>query len=214
MIPRAIAFAGLAVACALAPAAAQPVPDSGRLDYVIERDGARIGTHSVTFGRDGGTLRVETRVEVVVRFAFITLYEYAKTSRETWRDGRMVAYEARTDDDGDIIEGRAELRPEGLVATGPKGRVVAPAGTMISSSWNVATIRQSALIDSEDATLHPITVTGGEAAIVTVAGRDVPARHSRIEGTLARELWYGDDGLLLRMRSVARDGSVIDTVPR
>jgi hypothetical protein len=188
-----------------------PVPDSMRLDYVIKRNGDPIGSHVIAFKRDKGDLLVDTTIKVAVRIMFVTVYRYEKTARETWRDGKVVAYRADTNDDGDPIKGRVGLGPKGLVAQGPKGRVIAPSGTMISGYWNIATVKQTALIDSENVTLVPIEVQGGEPANITIGDRKFTTRHFRITGELARDLWYGRDGLLIKMRAIGSDGSVIDT---
>jgi hypothetical protein len=188
-----------------------PVPDTKRLDYVIKRDGDPIGTHVITFKRHKGDLLVDTRIKVAVRILFVTVYRYEKTARETWRDGRITAYRADTDDNGDPIKGRVVLTPEGLAAEGPKGKVIASPGTMISGYWNMATVKQTTLIDSEDVSLVPIRVEGGAAARVTLGAQTFETRHFRITGELARELWYDRQGLLVKMRTIGSDGSVIDT---
>lgn len=191
-----------------------PVPDSGALEYDITRDGDKIGTHRFVFLRQGAALIVTTTVDVAVKFAFVTVYRFHKTARETWRDGRVINFRSETDDNGTEIKARADSGPEGMVAIGPKGRVVAPPGTMISGYWNAATVGRRVLIDSEDGTLVPIKVEGGGTAEIVIDGHRVRTRHYRIKGELARELWYGPDGLLVKMRLIGSDGSIIDTVSR
>ena len=188
-----------------------PVPASKRLDYVINRNGDPIGTHVITFKREKGNLLVDTQVKVAVRMLFVTVYRYEKSARETWRDGRVTAYQADTDDNGDPIKGRVVLTSEGLVAKGPKGKAIVPPGTMISGYWNMATVKQTALIDSKDVTLVPIKVMGGKAVRITIGAQTFETHHYRITGELARELWYDADGLLVKMRAIGSDGSIIDT---
>ncbi len=188
-----------------------PTPDSLRLDYVVKRNGDVIGSHVITFRRDNGALLVDTHVKVEVRMMFMTVYKYEKSSRETWRGGRIAAYRAETNDNGNPIKGRVTLGPKGLIAEGPKGKTIAPPGAMISGYWNMATVKQTELIDSENATLAPIKVLGGEAVRIAMGGRQYDTRHFRITGDLARELWYGADGLLVKMRAIGSDGSIIDT---
>lgn len=187
------------------------VPDSLRLDYVIKRNGDPIGSHVIAFRRHKGDLLVDTTIKVAVRIMFVTVYRYEKTARETWRGGKVVTYRAKTNDNNDIIKGRVDLGPKGLTAEGPKGKAVAPLGMMISGYWNMATVRQTALIDSENVAIVPIKVLGGEAASLTIGERKFATRHYRITGELARELWYDKDGLLIKMRTIGSDGSVIDT---
>ncbi|NQU69292.1 MAG: hypothetical protein HQ514_02015, partial [Rhodospirillales bacterium] len=103
------------------------------------------------------------------------------------------------------------LGPKGLVAEGPKGKTIAPPDAMISGYWNMATVKKTELIDSENAALVPIKVLGGEAVRLAIGDRKYDTRHFRITGELAQELWYGADGLLIKTRAVGSDGSIIDT---
>ena len=199
---------------ALAPAAAAPQPPTGELVMNVNRDGDRIGRHVIIVRRHGARLSVYIDVEVRVRIAFITVYVYRQKGRETWENGRLIAYEAEVDDDGDIYRLTARATPKGLVVEGRNGRVVAPPGTMMSGYWNMATVKQTRLVDATEGKILNIAVSGGEAVTVTLGGRAIAARHYRLDGDMKRDLWYDADGRLLKMRSIARDGSVIDTVRR
>ena len=206
----------LAIVAVATPAvsAAPPIPKTGKLAYIINRDGAQIGTHVITFEREGDRLFVDTKVDVDVKLAFISLYKFVKRAREVWKDGRVIGYEARVDDNGNIMEARAEANGSKLVLEGPNGKAVAPLGTMISGYWNIATVDQDRLVDSEDARLRKVAFEGGSEQTIEIEGRSVKARYFRVTGALVRELWYDAKGLLLKMRAVASDGSVIETVKR
>ena len=58
----------------------------------ITHNDEHIGTHSISFVREGERLHVDTKVEVAVKMAFVTVYRMLKTSRETWERDRVVAY--------------------------------------------------------------------------------------------------------------------------
>src|SRR5215510_8309528 len=82
---RALVALALAVLGA-APTAAQPVPAEGRLDYAIMRSGDQVGTHTITFRREGDRVIVDIAVDAQVRVLGITAYRFNQRSSETWRD--------------------------------------------------------------------------------------------------------------------------------
>lgn len=190
------------------------IPETGKLDYVVNRDGDQIGTHVITFRRKGERLLVDTNVDVAVKLAFITLYRFAKRAREVWKDGRVVGYRVTVNDNGNIIEASAKANGTKLLLDGPNGKAVAPLGTMVSGYWSIDTVTQKALIDSEEGRLRPVEFKGGEEQTIDIKGRSFKARYYRLTGALVREVWYDAKGLLLKMRAIARDGSVIETVKR
>ena len=205
------AIVAAAIALAFTGDAMAQEPPGGALDMVVIRDGNIIGSHRIAFHRDGTTLTVATTVAIKIKIAFFTVYRYRQQGGEVFRDGRLVSYDATVDDDGTFKQIKAEAGPKGLAVDGPAGKFIAPAGTMISGYWNVATVKQTRLIDATEGKLLKVAFTGGKAQTIEVAGRSVPARHYRMTGDLEREFWYDTAGRLLRMRSIARDDSVIVT---
>ncbi len=182
-----------------------------RIEMTITRNDEQIGTHSFTFVRDGPLLHVDTRVEIAVKLAFVTVYRMLKTSRETWDRGRVVAYDATIDDNGTVTTIKARPNGKELAVDGPDGRVTAPLGTMISGYWSERTVEQTLLIDSSDGVVRRVSVGEATRETLRAGDRDIPARRYRMTGDLNRDLWYGEDGRLIKTREIARDGSVIVT---
>jgi hypothetical protein len=182
-----------------------------RIEMTVTRDKEPIGTHSFSFIKDGARLHVDTKVEIAVKLAFVTVYRMLKTSRETWKNGTVVAYDATIDDNGTVT--KITARPDGknMTVDGPDGRVTAPLGTMISGYWSERCVGQTLLIDSSDGVLRRVATGKAARETLRAGDREIPVRHYRMTGDLKRDLWYGEDGRLVRMREVARDGSVIVT---
>ena len=182
-----------------------------RIEMTITRNKEQIGTHSFTFVRDGARLHVDTRVEIAVKLAFVTVYRMLKTSRETWEHDRVVAYDATIDDNGTVSTIKVRPNGENMAVDGPDGRVTAPLGTMISGYWSDRTVERELLIDSSDGVLRRVSVGKATSETLAADDREIPVRRYRMTGDLKRDLWYGEDGRLVRMREVALDGSVIVT---
>lgn len=203
-----VAAAALALA-SLPGSALARAPDGLVLEYRVLRGGGEVGRHRVRFDHQGGALTVETEVRITVTFAFITLFRYALDARETWRDGRLVALESSTDDDGDRYTVRAVAEGDAIVVEAGTESWTAPATVSPSSLWHRDMARGSLLIGIEQGDRIEVAFSELGRETVTAWGVEVSATHVVASGGLERELWYDDDGILVHLRLVARDGSDI-----
>ena len=176
--------------------------------FDVRRGGESIGTHSVRFRRDGEDLIVEIDIALEVRFAFVTVYRYRHTNRETWRDGRLTGIDARTDDDGDRFFVRAVSAGDGLRIENNEGTSMAPPETLSTSYWNAGTVRQSRLIDTQYGRLASVTSTPiGARSVMTAAG-PVRAECWRVSGDLELEVCYDANGNWVGLDFEARGSRV------
>ena len=204
-----VVYGLLIVLLAAAPSAAQ-VADGLTLEYRVMRNGGEIGRHRVRFAHDGDDLTVETEVRIEVTFAFITLYRYALDGIETWRDGRLMELKTATNDDGDPYAVHAVAHGDSLVVESGAERWIAPATAAPSSLWHRDLARGPLLIGIEQGERMAIVVEDLGRETVPGRGGDISATHLVVSGELERELWYDDDGILVHLRLIARDGSNIE----
>ncbi|MCG8509714.1 MAG: hypothetical protein MI741_10855, partial [Rhodospirillales bacterium] len=66
--------------------------------FTILRNDEIVGTHLVRFSSLPDGLSVEARFELQVKFLFFTAFRYDYRSVATWRDGRLVRLETKTND--------------------------------------------------------------------------------------------------------------------
>jgi hypothetical protein len=197
----------------LAASAALPgVPDSGRLEFGIFRDGDQIGRQVSTFRQDGDGLVVSTEIEIAVKVLLVTAFRFEMHSEEHWVDGKLVALRTRANDDGKRKS--LEVVPESgdgqMLRVTYNGRVsTVPLGRLPASFWNPATVEQSELVDVLNGKNREVTVTPQGGETLTVAGHAVQARRYSLRGDLQRDLWYGPDGGLLKVALTAEDGSTV-----
>ena len=207
--PTAILLAAILIFAGGAPAFALG-HGAGTLHFEVLRDGSSIGTHIVRFQEEGETLTVEHEVRIAVTIAFITVYRYEQDRTETYRDGQLVAFHNRTDDDGDVTEVTGSAVEGGMEVVGPEVSHTVPAGMVLTGYWNHETVERTRLLDSGDGTVLEIAVTDGGLETVEAWGRQVEAWRYALSGGMEKELWYDAAGIWVRMRQVARDGSIIE----
>ena len=90
------------------------LPPADRIAFAVFRGDSPIGHHRLSFERAGEDLLVNVDIELKVKFAMFTLYDYKHRSRETWRDGRLVGLDTKTNDNGDKFFVRAAATQDGL----------------------------------------------------------------------------------------------------
>ncbi|HEX2528053.1 MAG TPA: DUF6134 family protein [Geminicoccus sp.] len=189
----------------LALVASAMLPTAGRaavpadIQFEVARNGETIGTHAVRFSSVDDMLHVRIAVALDVKLLGFTVYGYRHESRETWRDGRLVALDARTDDDGDLLSVRAENQGALMLVRSVQGRAELPADMMPTSYWDRRTVQRDAWLDTQaDKVIHGRMVQTGREDVETAAAT-VGADRYDMQGEIDLTLWYtGPDWVGLR----------------
>ena len=136
------------------PAGAQDLPVKGQLDFTVLRKGEEVGYHRVSFRREGETTSMSVEAQVEVTFLGLVLFRFRHRGSETWANGRLVAFETETDDDGDPAavavrrNGADDFEVKTIADT-----QVAPGDSIPSSLWRLGILEMRA----RDELLHTIT---------------------------------------------------------
>src|SRR5262249_834868 len=109
-------------------------PPDGTLRYAITRNGSNIGTHTIRIQHTDAGVVVEHKVRVSVKVLFVQAYRYDADRTETWKDDRLVAFKAHTNDNGDPIDVSARSVDAGIQVQGSKGTVTVPAETVLAGA--------------------------------------------------------------------------------
>lgn len=166
------------------------VPQTRRLDFLVLRNGSDFGKHSVVFTENGDELQVDIDIELRYQLGFLTLFRYVHHNTEVWRGGRLVSLDTKTDDDGTPY--RVSYRAEGdkAVVDTPANRHVVPVGLIPTSYWNIATVNQKNLLNTQTGEISKVEAM--EMGPDTKPARGVPgdSRRYRMTGDLNLNLWY------------------------
>jgi len=177
-----------AAVAALRRTSSQPL----RFDILMGDD--VIGTHQVEFDGFGDDLLVETRIEIEVKFLFLTLFEYSHRSAETWKADRLEAFASNTNDNGRLDSVIGQARDDGFEVRGRKGTILAPADIMVGSFWNPEVISHDLLIDPQKGTLKEQVILDRERTTLSIGGKPRPVTRYRLSSVLDGEIYYDDRG--------------------
>lgn len=182
------------------------------LTFDVVRNDSVIGHHRVSFRQDGDKLMVNIDVAIKVDALFVTVYRYEQQREEAWRDGRLVAFTSRTNNDGDEYRITGERTADGLKVSDGKASWTVPLESLPISYWNVEMVRRGPLLDTIGGKLLEIAAKKAGEETIEAAGRRMPATRYRLEGERPRDLWYDAAGRWIGMRNKGPDGSTVDWV--
>ena len=177
------------------------------LEYDILRDGAVIGEQLVTIQEGGETVEVSQTIEV--KALFVVLYNRDHERRETWADGRIVAIEAETDDDGDLYELTIEAEDGGYLRRVNGETRAFGDDTSFAPDWNLSAAQgRKALSAQTDEIYDPLYLEKlGEEAVTLPSGTYQTERW-QASGDFERDLWYDGNGHLVRMLFKSRGSDI------
>ena len=184
-------------------AAAGTIPPSDRMPFEVTRGGDSIGTHQITFSRQGARTQVDIEIDLAVTVAFITAFRYEHRNTEVWEDGRLIAIDTETNDDGTpwALTGRSTA--SGFRVDGGQGVIDAPADIIPSSYWNYEIIRQTRVLDTMRGGILNVAIQPRAQEQIETGGRTIRAQRYTISGDLMADVWYSTAGQWV---SLAFDG--------
>ena len=190
-----VAFLASVFLVMAAPALASPVPQSLDAEFVIMRKGEPIGMHAVRVREEAdGRIIADTTIDMKVKFGFITLFRYSHSSQEIWRDGKVLAINSRTYDNGREKYLNARREGDMLQVDGTQFQGEIPIKVIPSSYWNKAIVDCRAIIDTQDGDMIEVEVDKvGPVPALTEDGGAVEADKYRLSGSVDLDLWYQDD---------------------
>jgi hypothetical protein len=181
--------------------------------FEITRNGDPIGTSTIEIDRTGTDVTVTTTTDLAVDVLFFTAYRFKQTTTERWNNGHLVSLNSTTDNNG--TRHKVAVRSNGdqlqLTADGKTSRL--DINIVPSTLWNPEFLRHSVMLDAQDGKIMRVSVTDDGVDTLKLAGKEVQAHHYTIEARYSEAVWYDSQGLLVRVKVIGPDGSVILYTP-
>ncbi|MGC2222193.1 MAG: DUF6134 family protein [Methylocella sp.] len=99
---RTIALFLTLLALPVVPAGADSPAAATKIHWVFDivRGNDKIGTDTIDIERQNDTTTVKIKKDVSVKVIFIEAYRYEHSCNETWKNGQLIAFKSRTNDNG------------------------------------------------------------------------------------------------------------------
>lgn len=184
-------------------------PASNRIAFRVIRDGVEIGSHELTFRRDGERLTVDIAIDLNVTFLGLSLYRYRHRGSETWEGDRLIALQTTTDNNGEAHQVRGRASENGILVAADGQERLFPADAVPSSHWNRSWVAGRPLINSQNGEPIRFSASGRGLEPVETPSGVVAAQHFTIAGDLRKEIWFDEAGHWVKTSFAAPDGSTI-----
>ncbi|WP_084396474.1 DUF6134 family protein [Henriciella aquimarina] len=194
---------------ASAPDAWSP-QDGDTIKFDVYRKGKKgFGTHTVSFDvEEDGTFTATSDVSLKAGLGPITLFRYKLDAIESWKDGKLVAVEGETNDDGTDRFVAAEAAGNAIQVNGSAYEGQAPSGIIPSSHWNINEVFSSRILSTETGEILDVEVEKIGKETVRAGGQDVEATHYRLVSDLTVDLWYDEQNRWVKLSFTARDQKI------
>jgi hypothetical protein len=179
------------------------------IKFAIMLNGEQIGTHTVEINRTGPETSVKIATELAVKVMFITAYRMQHKSTERWVDGRLVALNSDTDNNGTRHKVLVTETANGMEIRAGGKASKAERNLVPGSLWNQALLSRSEMLDAQEGNILPLSVVDRGTQQLTVKQKVVKARHFTLKSKWTQDVWYDEQQRLVHASFAAPDGSVI-----
>lgn len=187
--------------------AAEPeVIDQHTRTFCVSVDGKPRGTQVMTFQRRSDGSEVMTgEVEVVMNF-IVYRYRYASTSKEIWKDGRLIQLVNEADFNGDkySVQGSAKVQALHYEVNGESQK--APGDVWAASYWREPEPKRVGqkvqVLDSHKGRQLTADLVKLDHEEIKLDEESIKARRYQLRGDVEVDVWYDKDGYIVKQHSV------------
>ena len=182
------------------------------LRYLAYVDGSRSGTQNIDFvPRDQGFTAMSSLC-IRLELAFVTLYRFQQSGEEDWKDGKLVAFEYITNDDGDTSHVAAKRDESGnFLVTSPTGQQTVPGDAIGASFWNSEILNHPHIVDPRTGELVTLSVQSQDQKSAKIARRTIQGSGYAFESFIKGDLWFDENRRSLAL-TFEKKGHMIELV--
>ncbi|MEM6901791.1 MAG: DUF6134 family protein, partial [Pseudomonadota bacterium] len=155
-----------------------------------------IGDHIIKFTENeiDGRINVDIDIDLKVKYAFITFFEYAHDNSEVWEGNTLISLNSDTMDDGRDFFVDAQREGEVLIVEGSRGSFEKGQQLTSTSHWNRdALLQAEALLNSQKGDLLEYSLTKIGSEEVVARGETVMADKYFLDAKIDTTLWYAQE---------------------
>ncbi len=187
-----------------------PIPKNGEVKFDVIRKNKVIGSHEITFTKNNEILLVKTNVDIEVKILFVSAYEFAHQSTETWINGDFTEIVAHTDFEDEreyFIKGQDNN--DSFLAFGMNGKLNLDKNILPSNFWNIDILKQKEIFDTQKGIVRTIDVEDLGYEEIKVNKKNVKCNkfifnassNSKDKGPFPEyTLWYDENDELMKFQ--------------
>lgn len=175
-------------------------------------DKQKIGTHTFSFNNQ----QLQSRANFEIKVLFINAYRYQHQADETWQGACLSSLKAHTQENKTVTDVTGQLQGDQFVIDKREGKngenQILPACIMTFAYWNPAILKQTQLLNPQNAEYLDVTVTDDGTKTIMVNGQNTLTHQYHLKGRFKGKdklnitLWYDQQQEWVALESVTPEG--------
>ncbi|MFD0930219.1 DUF6134 family protein [Methylophilus glucosoxydans] len=176
--------------------------------FEVYLDQKKIGTH--TFSLDQNQL--QSRANFKVKVLFINAYRYQHQADEQWQGNCLSQLTAHTEENKEITDVKGAIQNNKFVLDKNGSTQTLLGCIMTFAYWNPEILKQSRLLNPQNAEYLDVTVTDEGSKTIEVKGQTTLTHQYRLNGRLKGKdklkitLWYDQQQQWVALESITPEG--------
>jgi|GEM_PF-800233 len=168
----------------------------------------KIGTYTNIIRDTGAEATVRNEFRVQVKVLLVVAHKEIGSSKETWKNGRLVSFESKTQENGEKTGVQGRANGEKFVIETPNGSREAPADVFPNNPWSMNILKAKVLLGTKSGILYNVSASEGEKKDLEFGSKTVSTDYFLVDGDAKYELWFDERGIPLKFSEIG-DKSVI-----
>jgi len=182
----------------------QHYEDLKRIEFDIYRNNKNIGKHIFSFKKSNGQLEVESKINFEIKKLGIILYKYHVTGTEFYKDGKLVKFNSKTNQNGKEKYVNMELENGQHIIDGSSYQGKAPIDYLLGTWWNHSIVKAKAQISAVSGRIIKQKVTFLGKETIKIDDKSYKTLHFNFSSTdkklskkkkLNTDVWYDEKTL-------------------
>jgi len=175
-----------------------------RIEFDIFRNNKHIGKHIFSFKKQDEQLQVESEINFQIKKLGVTLYKYHVKGTEYFKNGKLVKFNSKTNQNGKEKYVNLKLDKDELVIDGSSFKGAVPSSYLLGTWWNHSLVKAEAQISAVSGRIIKQKVTFLGKENLKIGDKTYKTLHfnfSSVDKKLAKDkklntdVWYDEDTL-------------------
>ena len=182
----------------------QHYKDLKRIEFDIYRNNKHIGEHIFSFAKSDEQISIESKINFIIKKFGIVLYKYHVKGKEVYKDGKLIKFNSRTDQNGKEKYVNLELENDEFIINGSSFKGKTPTNYLLGTWWNHSIVEAEAQISAVSGRIinQKVTFLGKET--IKIGNKNYKTLHFNFSSTdkklkkgkkLNTDIWYEEKTL-------------------
>ena len=177
----------------------QHYKDLKRIEFDIYRNNKHIGEHIFSFAKSNEQISIESKINFIIKKFGVVLYKYHVKGKEVYKDGKLIKFSSRTDQNGKEKYVNLKLENDEYIIDGSSFKGKAPRNYLLGTWWNHSIVEAKAQISAVSGRIiiQKVTFLGKET--IKIGNKNYKTLHFNFSSTdkklkkgkkLNTDIWY------------------------